>query len=141
VGDEEQAHRGLVRQHQRQRQRGSERGERGSGCGVRCKVYGPRSRSRIRDVGVLGRAADYGGGASGSPGVKDDSNRLQISAAPLPVMAGEALVVRGATQDPGTIKISPPQLLALTLTPILPRLTGPPVGADILCHEATKRQF
>jgi len=29
----------------------------------------------IRDLGVLGRAADYGGGASGSPGVKDDSNR------------------------------------------------------------------
>ena len=36
----------------------------------------------MRDVGVLGRAADYGGGASGSPGIKDDSNRFQTSVAP-----------------------------------------------------------
>ncbi len=59
----------------------------------------------IRDLGVLGRTADYGGGASGSPGVKDDSNRLQISAAPVPVMAGEAPIVRGAPQDPDPVEI------------------------------------
>ena len=69
----------------------------------------------LRDVGVLGRAADYGGGASGSPGIKDDSNRLQTSAAPLPVMAGEALVVRGAPQVPGPVKSSSTQLLTLAL--------------------------
>ena len=69
----------------------------------------------MRDVGVLGRAADYGGGASGSPGIKDDSNRLQISAAPAPVMAGVAPIVRGAPQDPGTVKISSTLTLALTL--------------------------
>ena len=67
----------------------------------------------IRDLGVLGRAADYGGGASGSPGIKDDSNRFQVSAAPVPVMAGEALVVRGAPQDPDPVKFSSTQLLAL----------------------------
>jgi hypothetical protein len=60
----------------------------------------------VLDVGVLGRGADYGGGASGSPGVKDDSNGSKVSAAPVPVMAGEALVVRGAPQDPGPVKIS-----------------------------------
>ena len=63
----------------------------------------------------MGRAADYGGGASGSFGVKDYSNRSQNSAAPTSVMADEALVVRGALQDPGPVKISSTQLLALSL--------------------------
>jgi len=67
----------------------------------------PQHHTEIRDVGILGRAADYGGGASGSLGIKDDSNRSQTSAAPVPVMADEALVVRGAPQDPGPVKTSP----------------------------------
>ena len=63
----------------------------------------------------MGRAADYGGGASGSFGVKDDSNQSQVSAAPTSVMADETLVVRGAPQDPGPVKISSTQLLPLSL--------------------------
>jgi hypothetical protein len=63
----------------------------------------------IRDAGFLGRAADYGGGASGSLGVKDNSNRLKVSAAPSPVMADEAPIVRGAPQEPEPAKISSTQ--------------------------------
>jgi len=41
-------------------------------------------------------ATACGGGASGSLGVRDDSNRLEISADPEPVMADEALMDCGA---------------------------------------------
>jgi hypothetical protein len=82
---------------------------------LRALARTPAPALPIRDAGFLGRAADYGGGASGSLGVKDDSNRLKVSAAPSPVMADEASIVRGAPQEPGPVKISSTQLLALAL--------------------------
>ncbi len=46
----------------------------------------------IEERGLRSSRKADGGGVSGSSGVKDDSNRLAISAAPMPVMAGEAPV-------------------------------------------------
>ncbi len=51
-----------------------------------------KTTTYFEETGLRSSRKADGGGVSGSPGVKDDSNRLEVSVTRFPVMAGEAPV-------------------------------------------------